>query len=154
MRCRTGQGQEAAALVSTNPVAFSGDRMKKHQPPKNGRPLPPLETRWKKGTSGNPRGRPKKKDSLTQLLRDEIKKICPADREKRTWEQLIICATLQLAMKGNATALKEVWERLDGKVLQTEKLQLGGVGGKQFQIEVVYSDQPNESRTNETPGEL
>jgi hypothetical protein len=47
-------------------------------------------------------------------------------------------------MKGNATALKEVWERLDGKVLQSEKLQLGGVGGKQITIEVVYADQPNE----------
>ena len=42
-------------------------------------------------------------------------------------------------MKGNATALKEVWERLDGKVLQTEKLQLGGTDGKQVTIEVVYA---------------
>jgi Family of unknown function (DUF5681) len=120
--------------------------MREHQPQKNGRPLPPVEKRWKKGTSGNPRGRPKKKDSLTQLLRDEIKKICPADREKRTWKQLIIFATLQLAMKGNATALKEIWERLDGKVLQTEKLELGGPGGKQVKIEVLYSGQASESR--------
>jgi hypothetical protein len=123
--------------------------MKKHQPQKNGRPLPPVETRWKKGTSGNPRGRPKKQDCLTQLLREEIQKICPADREKRSWKQLIIFATLQLAMKGNATALKEVWERLDGKVLQTEKLQLGGIDGKQVTIEVVYSDRQNESNPNQ-----
>ena len=60
--------------------------------------------------------------------------------------------TLQLAMKGNAAALKEVWERLDGKVLQTEKLQLG-VGGKQVTIEVVYADQSKESSTNQTPRE-
>jgi hypothetical protein len=124
--------------------------MRERQPQKNGRPLPPVENRWKKGTSGNPRGRPKKQDSLTHLLRDEIQKICPADREKRTWKQLIVRATLQLAMKGNATALKEVWERLDGKVLQSEKLQLGGVGGKQVTIEVVYADQPNESSTAQT----
>ena len=124
--------------------------MRERQPLKNGRPLPPVENRWKKGTSGNPRGRPKKQDCLTQLLRDEIQKICPADREKRTWKQLIVFATLQLAMKGNAAALKEVWERLDGKVLQTEKLQLGGVGGKQVTIEVVYAEQPNESRTGQT----
>ena len=122
--------------------------MRGHEPSKNGRPLPPVETRWKKGTSGNPRGRPKKKDSLTQLLRDEIKKICPADREKRTWKELIVFATLQLAMKGNATALKEIWERIDGKVLQTDKLQLGGVAGKPATIEVVYSNQPSESKTN------
>ncbi len=123
--------------------------MKERQPKKNGRPLPPVETRWKKGTSGNPRGRPKKQDCLTRLLREEIQKICPADREKRTWKLLIVRATLQLAMKGNATALKEVWERLDGKVLQTEKLQLGGVGGKQVTIEVVYSDQPSGANLNE-----
>jgi hypothetical protein len=116
--------------------------MRKDQPQKNGRPLPPVETRWKKGTSGNPRGRPKKQDCLTQLLREEMQRICPADREKRTWKELIVRATLQLAMKGNPTALKEVWERLDGKVLQTEK-ELGG--GKQVTIEVVYSDQSKDS---------
>ena len=124
--------------------------MTKGQPQNNGRPLPPVEKRWKKGTSGNPRGRPKKQDCLTHLLRDEIQKICPADREKRPWKELIVRATLQLAMKGNATALKEVWERLDGKVLQSEKLQLGGVGGKQVTIKVVYADQPNESSTDQT----
>lgn len=125
--------------------------MKEHPMHNNGRPLPPVENRWKRGKSGNPRGRPKKQDCLTQLLREEIKKICPADREKRTWKQLIVFATLQLAMKGNATALKEVWERIDGKVLQNEKLQLDGVGGKQIKIEVVYADQPNESSTKQTP---
>lgn len=111
--------------------------------PNNCRPLPPAERRWKKGVSGNPRGRPKKRDSLTNLLREEIGKICPADREKRTWEHLIVRATLQLAMKGNATALKGVWERLDGKVLQVEKVQFGGADGKGITINVVYADDEN-----------
>ena len=102
------------------------------------RPLPPAEHRWKKGVSGNPRGRPKKQDSLTSLLREEIKKICPADRQGRTWEELMVMATLQLAMKGNAVALKEVWERLDGKVLQAGKLQLDGTHGGEIRIRVVY----------------
>ena len=79
--------------------------------------------------------------------------MCQTDWQKRTWKELIVLATLQLAMKGNATALKEVWERLDGKVLQSEKLQLGGEGGKQVTIEVVYADQPNESRIVSTMGE-
>ena len=55
-------------------------------------------------------------------------------------------------MKGNATALKEVWERLHGKVLQTEKLQLGGTDGRQVTIEVVYADQSKESTTTKRPG--
>ena len=60
---------------------------------------------------------------------------------------------MQLAIKGNATALKEVWERLDGKVLQSEKVELGGVGGKKIMIEVVYEDQPKESSANQMPEE-
>lgn len=106
------------------------------------RPPPPAEHRWKKGVSGNPRGRPKKRDSLTGLLKEEIKKICPADRQKRTWEELMVLATLQLAMKGNAAALKEVWERLDGKILQTDKVQLTGANGREIKIRVVYEPEP------------
>ena len=109
----------------------------------HGRPLPPAGTRWKKGVSGNPHGRPKKQETLTSLLNKEIKKICSADRQKRTYEELMVLATLQLAMKGNAAALKEVWERLDGKVLQTGKMQLGGPEGKQITIKVVYGEDEN-----------
>ena len=102
---------------------------------------PPPETRWKKGVSGNPRGRPKKRDSLTSLLKEEIAKICPANREKRTWQELVVRATLQLAMKGNATGLKKVWERLDGKVLHSEKVQLTGSEGRQVKISVVCKNE-------------
>ena len=105
------------------------------------KPPPPMEHRWKKGVSGNPRGRPKKQESLTTLLKEEIARICPADREKRTWKELIVRATLQLAMKGNATALKEIWERLDGKVLQTGKVEFGA-DGKEIKISVVYENEP------------
>jgi len=115
------------------------------KPGNHGRPLPPAGTRWKKGVSGNPRGRPKKQETLTSLLNKEIKKICSADRQKRTYEELMVLATLQLAMKGNAAALKEVWERLDGKVLQTGKVQLGGPEGKQITIKVVYDEDENGS---------
>lgn len=74
----------------------------------------------KKGEIRNPKGRPLKKDCLTSLLKEEIEKICPLDKntKKRTWKELIVIATMSLAIKGNATALKEVWERVDGKVSQ------------------------------------
>ena len=114
------------------------------------RSLPPVEKRWKKGVSGNPRGRPRKQDSLTSLLKDEIAKICPADREKRTWKELVVRATLQLAMKGNATALKEIWERLDGKVLQPEKVQLAGPEGREVKISVVYENESGSGDSSDT----
>jgi len=78
---------------------------------------------WKKGCkSPNPKGRVPKKECITSLLKEEIEKICPTDREKRTWKQLIVEATMKLAIKGNAAALREIWERCDGKVA----LPIGG----------------------------
>jgi hypothetical protein len=102
--------------------------------------VPPIGKRWRPGVSGNPRGRPKKVESLTSLLQEEIGKICPADREKRTWKELIVLATLQLAIKGNATALREVWERLDGKTLQAGSLQVDGTQNGKVEITVVYEN--------------
>ena len=77
---------------------------------------------WKKGQSGNPAGRPKKEDCLTSLMREELEKVDPKDAEKRTHKELIVVATIRLAKEGNSTALKEVWERMDGKV--KDKLEL------------------------------
>ena len=123
---------------------MADDKTKRRRPP------PPAEHRWKKGVSGNPRGRPKKRDTLTSLLKEEIKKICPADRQKRTYEELMVLATLQLAMKGNAVALKEVWERLDGKVLQTEKVQLASAEGREIKVSVVYEKEPESAGSPDT----
>src|SRR5262245_40161853 len=41
-------------------------------------------------------------------LKEELEKTSPADKEGRTWKELIVLATLKLAMKGNAAALREV----------------------------------------------
>jgi len=71
---------------------------------------------WKPGQSGNPKGRPPKDVSLTSLLKLEVQKINPDDKAKRTWAELLVVATIRLAVKGNAAALKEVWERMDGRV--------------------------------------
>ena len=73
---------------------------------------------WKPGQSGNPKGRPKKNICLTSLLKEEIAKLNPEDKKKRTWGELIVLATMRLAIKGNATALKEVWARIDGRVIE------------------------------------
>ncbi len=74
---------------------------------------------WKPGQSGNPKGRPPKLISFTSLLKEEITRVNQEDKEKRTWAQLIVIATMKLAIKGNAAALREVWERIDGKTKNT-----------------------------------
>ena len=90
------------------------------------------------GVTGNRSGQPKKENCLTSLLKQEMSEICPADREKRT--KLIVRAMLQRAMKGNAAALREVWERIDGKVLQSGRVELGAEG-QSVKISVTYEDE-------------
>lgn len=80
--------------------------------------MPDKQGQWKKGQSGNAKGRPAKYASLTSLLKIEIEKVAPRDREKRTWKELIVLATMKLALKGHPQALREIWERLDGKPVQ------------------------------------
>ena len=72
---------------------------------------------WLPGQSGNPKGGPRK-DVLTSVLKAEIEKICPQDKEGRTWKELVALATIRLAIQGNGVAIKEVWNRLDGQVKQ------------------------------------
>ncbi len=83
---------------------------------------------FRKGQSGNPKGRPKKELCLTEALREELQNVSPADAsgQNRTWMQLIVEATMRLAIKGNSAALKEVWERVDGKVKDNVNVE-GGI---------------------------
>src|SRR5262245_37812640 len=51
--------------------------------------------------------------SLTALLREEVTKICPLVNPKtgqpysKTWSELLVMATMSLAIQGSATALRE-----------------------------------------------
>jgi uncharacterized protein DUF5681 len=51
---------------------------------------------WKKGQSGNPKGRPPNATSLTALLRQEMNNLCPLINPKtkqpynKTWSELIV----------------------------------------------------------------
>ena len=81
-----------------------------------GRPLPPVETRWKKGQSGNPKGRPRKETGLISLLEDLLSAVCPSDPEGRTYAHQFVRSLLHQALKGNIGASKEILNRLAGRV--------------------------------------
>jgi hypothetical protein len=89
--------------------------------------------RFRKGCSGNIHGRPKG-TGLSDLLRSEIDKICPG--EKKTWLEKIVLATMILAIKGNATALREVWERMDGRIKERVVID----EGRPAKVTVILSD--------------
>lgn len=93
---------------------------------------------WKPGQSGNPNGRPRKAECLTSLLKEEIEKMCLSDKLKRTWKELLVIGTMRLAIAGNATALKEVWERMDGKV--TQPLGVDGADSMEVTFKIHQGD--------------
>jgi hypothetical protein len=86
---------------------------------------PPEHTRFKKGKSGNPRGRPKKQDDIYTLLQRVLKRkvqLKGADQQMPIREALIR-KLRELALSGDARALNLLRRILDEAGLnQTEKL--------------------------------
>ena len=92
------------------------NQLEKSSPINYGRPLPPLDTRWKPGQSGNPKGRPKKEESIADLLNDLVNALCPTDSERRSYAELLVRSLVHQGLKGNLGALKEIFNRLAGRV--------------------------------------
>jgi hypothetical protein len=75
-----------------------------------------LMPQWKPGQSGNPGGRPK---GFTRLLRDLMskKELCGEPVPGgRTVEQALVEAAVLHAIKGNASILNQIIDRLEGPV--------------------------------------
>jgi len=74
--------------------------------------------RFKPGQSGNPKGRPPKRNCLTSLLKEAMEKTCPQDKGKRTWAQVINEQLLKMAKKGDLHAMRLIYEYVEGKPRQ------------------------------------
>ena len=74
---------------------------------------------FKKGQSGNPKGRPTKDLCITSLIKDELTEIANTkEGKKMTWAQLFAKALVRKACQGHSVAIREVMDRVDGKVPQ------------------------------------
>lgn len=75
---------------------------------------PPKHTRFKKGQSGNPKGRPKGAKSTQALLEEELGRLVPITENGRirqtTMRQLIIRSNVAKAAKGSLPHLRWVEE--------------------------------------------
>jgi len=76
---------------------------------------PNLAPMWKPGQSGNPGGRPKG-SSLTKRLRQAL------DANDGKLAEIVVKVLLREAAKGKYQHLREVLDRVDGKVVQRVEL--------------------------------
>ena len=74
------------------------------------------DTKWRKGQSGNPAGRPVGKLSLTT----QLKKFLEANPDRVL---NVVQALYRAALTGNIQALQEIFNRIDGKVTERHELE-------------------------------
>jgi hypothetical protein len=72
------------------------------------KPKPPQL--WKKGQSGNPKGRPKGSKNQLTLLREAVLHNAE-EMVLENWEELV-AMTIEMAKMGDTTALKILWDRI------------------------------------------
>ena len=103
------------------------------QRPSNGQFVVGNEDGWLPGQSGNPNGRPK--NSITTLLKNRD----PKDYQK------VADKLVQLAENGDMAAIRELLDRIDGKVIERKIVASKVV----FEIEYVAKNSVKESNATE-----
>src|SRR5215469_6469480 len=78
-------------------------------------------TRYRKGQSGNPGGRPRSR-LLSETLRNRLAEIKADDPEKRSWAEIIASNLVELAASKSPSAVaaaNEVCDRIEGRPRQS-----------------------------------
>lgn len=99
MSTRIAKSKTAAALVNTE---------------NNKGPADNLAPKWKPGQSGNPAGRPKGSISLMAAIIRVLKQTDPETGKKRLDD--LALTVVENAKAGNAQAIRQIFDRLDGPV--------------------------------------
>jgi len=88
------------------------------------------------GKSGNPNGRPKKTEAMTEILRAELNTLDLEDAEGNPIpaKQAIARRLIALAMDGDVPAMKYVYDRIDGRPKESIDLEHSG------ELTVVFED--------------
>jgi hypothetical protein len=82
---------------------------------------PPRAHQFKPGASGNPSGRPKKRNGLLADLSEELNRVSENGRpEKWTQQRLILRRLVALALGGDLRAIKMILEFSSGEILESE----------------------------------
>lgn len=79
---------------------------------------------YKPGQSGNPKGRPSKGTSLTELMREHLEKI--PEGSEVSYKEAFISRVFARAYEGNDTYVKLIWNYIDGMPLQRSDVTSDG----------------------------
>lgn len=99
------------------------------EPYKVGPGRPPKEYQWKPGQSGNPGGKGKR-ESLTAMLRRVLEK----DHNGKSIGELLVERLVKEALGGKLPHIKEVLDRVEGRVKEKIEVEAGGTGCVVFQV--------------------
>lgn len=97
----------------------------------------PATGQWLPGASGNPKGRPPDRLSLTAILRRILtRKVNPTDiNDDRTIASEMMEAAVAHAQAGNAAFFTQLMDRMDGRVPERTEVRLSGGWRMNYQPE-------------------
>lgn len=108
---------------------------------------------WKKGQSGNPKGRAKKGSTHTDQLKallgmsvDELNKM--VRRKGISAAQVSLIGLIKDSIKGGAPSHRIIFEYIDGR--PTQRLEHGGVGGGP--VEIIFPKEFDEEPSEKESG--
>jgi len=107
--------------------------------------------KWKKGFSGNPKGRPKGAFTIVGILKEEMEKFVPQDEkkkmeEKRTFAQVFVQRMLKKAIVDeDIVMMKEIMNRIDGRPKQS--ITINTEGNPQGEVETGMKKKITEKMT-------
>jgi hypothetical protein len=93
--------------------------------------------RWKKGQSGNPDGWSTKAEMMRQL-KEKLK-------NGKTVHEMIVGKHILKALDGDMVAIKDLWDRIDGKPQQ--KIDMNVTEETEWELEVVAPDGEEEEES-------
>lgn len=87
---------------------------------------------YRKGQSGNPKGRPKAEWTWSGMIKEAMEE---SYGDNKTIKELMAKSLVKEGLKGNVQAMKEIGDRLEGRPKQS--LEMGGIDGKPIESKLI-----------------